>query len=92
MRRGRERNLREGGGYCSRSETVTSVVTGWRWKKAGNWGLLVSEWEREGCTGLGFFLPGLRAGILKLGRTVSPQAFSIFIFVSSFLFVFCFVS
>jgi hypothetical protein len=52
--------------------------------------------QRVGERGLyrfGFFLPGLRAGILKLGRTVSPQAFSIFIFVSSFLFfVFCFVS
>jgi hypothetical protein len=79
-------NLIGEGSYCG-EETVTSVVTGRRWKKTGNWGPLVSEWKREGCTGSGFFLPGLRAGSPSGPKGFPEVQFHIFLLFSSFLFL-----
>jgi hypothetical protein len=86
---GIEEGSNSGRQFPVEEETVTSVVTGQRWKKTGNWGPLVSEWKREGCTGSGFSFLG--CGLVPLlGRKGSRGPVSYFYFFSSFFF-FCFL-
>jgi hypothetical protein len=87
---GIEEGSNSGRQFPVEEETVTSVVTGQRWKKTGNWGPLVSEWKRGGCTGSVFFF-FLGCGLVPLlGRKGSPRSSFIFLFLF-FFFFFCFL-
>jgi hypothetical protein len=89
--RGSEWNLREGGGYCSRSETVTSVVTGWRWKMELTGGShLSARGSEEGWVTVRDRKDGPQAPFLCWAERFPSGPFHIFI--SFFLpFLFCFL-